>query len=95
MINISFTSIGQMTAQINDIKNPITVSIGKPLSINTSIGLIGPKGEKGDFGDLAEASINDFGDVQLTMPQNGDILIYNNNKFINQHVETITDGGNF
>lgn len=95
MINVSFVSLGQMTARIKDINNPVTVSIGKPLSMIASIGLIGPKGEKGDFGDLAEVSINDIGDVQLTMPQNGDILIYNNNKFINQHVETITDGGNF
>jgi hypothetical protein len=84
-----------MTAQIKDIKNPVVVNIGKPLSITTSIGLIGPKGEKGDAGDLALASINDLGDVQLTLPQNGDILIYSNNKFINQPVETVTDGGNF
>jgi hypothetical protein len=95
MINVKFESFGQMTAQIKDIKNPVVVNIGKPLSIEARIGLIGPKGEKGDFGVLDEASINDLGDVQLTLPQNGDILIYSNNKFINQPAETITDGGNF
>lgn len=85
-----------MTAQVKDIKNPITVSIGKPLSINANIGLIGPRGEKGDSGDLALASISDLGDVQLTSPQEGDILIYNNNnKFINRPQENLTDGGNF
>lgn len=92
MINVTFVSVGQMTAQIKDIKSPITVNIGKPLSMMVNIGLIGPKG---DAGDLNVASINDLGDVQLTSPQNGDILIYNNNKFINQPAETITDGGNF
>lgn len=95
MINVAFVSVGQMTAQIKDIKSPIAVNIGKPLSMIADIGLIGPKGEKGDFGDLNDASINNLGDVQLTNPQNGDTLIYNNNKFINQHIETITDGGNF
>lgn len=92
MINVAFVSVGQMTAQIKDIKSPITVNIGKPLSMAVNIGLIGPKG---DAGDLSGASISFFGDVQLTNPQNGDTLIYNNNKFINQHIETITDGGNF
>lgn len=95
MINISFNSIGQMTAEIKDIKNPVKVSIGKPLSIIANIGLIGPKGEKGDAGALGDASINDLGDVRVTAPQDGDILIYNNNKFINQHMENLTDGGNF
>lgn len=84
-----------MTAQIKDIKNPITVSIGKPLSIIANIGLVGEKGEKGDFGDLSEVSINSLKDVDLTSPQNGNILIYNNNKFINQPKETLSDGGNF
>lgn len=84
-----------MTADIKDIQNPIKINIGKPLSISANIGLIGPKGEKGDLGDLNDASINDLGDVQLTTPQNGDVLIYNNNKFINQHMENLTDGGNF
>ena len=81
-----------MVAQIKDINNPVIVNIGKPLSMSVNIGLIGPKGEAGD---LVNASINDLGDVQLTSPRDGDILIYNNNKFINQPVETITDGGNF
>ena len=81
-----------MTAEIKDIKNPVVVSIGKPLSIIANIGLIGPKG---DSGDLFNASINDLGDVQLTSPQNNDILIYNNSKFINQPATTLTDGGNF
>ena len=84
-----------MVAQIKDINNPVIVNIGKPLSMSVNIGLIGPKGEKGDFGDLSSASINDLGDVQLTSPQDRDILIYSNNKFINQPVEDITDGGNF
>jgi hypothetical protein len=92
MINIKFTSVGQMTALIKDIKNPVVVNIGKPLSIISHIGLIGPKG---DAGDLLNSSINDLADVQLTSPQSDDILIYNNSKFINQPAVTLTDGGNF
>jgi hypothetical protein len=95
MINIAFTSVGQMTAQIKDIKNPVMISIGKPLSITTAIGLIGPKGEKGDAGDLALASINDLGDVHLTNVQEGDILLYQTNKFVNQPKTALVDGGNF
>ena len=95
MINIAFTSVGQMTAQIKDIKNPVMISIGKPLSITTAIGLIGPKGERGDAGDLALASINDLGDVHLTNVQEGDILLYQTNKFVNQPKTALVDGGNF
>ena len=81
-----------MTAEIKDIKNPVVVNIGKPLSIIANVSLVGPKG---DIGDLSASSINDLADVQLTSPQNTDILIYNNNKFINQPAVTLTDGGNF
>ena len=95
-IQIDFNSIEPITVEMPDAFPPIfTVEFESGLLIEANFGIPGPKGDKGDFGDLALASIGDLGDVVLTNIQEGDILLYQSTKFVNQPKTTLTDGGNF
>ena len=71
----------------------ITFSTEFPVEIN--FGIPGPKGEKGDPGDVSASSVGQLADVEITNPQNGDTLVYSSSKFRNTHIENLTDGGNF
>ena len=73
----------------------LVVSTGDQSAFEVFLNPVGPKGEKGDQGNLNDASVGDLGDVVLTTIQEGDILIYQSSKFVNQPKTVLVDGGNF
>ena len=53
-----------------------------------------PKGAKGDTGDSGPNAIGGF-DVEVSTPENGDVLAFSSNRWVNSPQSNLTDGGNF
>lgn len=75
------------------------VYAGNPLVTETvlvEVGQPGPPGPKGDTGNVADFSIGDLNDVDLSGPlADGEVLIVSNNKLRNRPGVELVDGGNF
>jgi hypothetical protein len=95
-IQIDFNGIEPITIELPDAFPPVfTVEFESGLLIEANFGIPGPKGDKGDTGDITQSSIGDLDDVVLTNLQEGDILLYQSTKFVNQPKTVLVDGGNF
>ena len=97
-IEVEFQSLGPISIELPDAMPPsFTVDFEGGLVIEANFGIPGPRGEKGDPGDVSASSIGQLADVQITNLQAGDTLVYSApaSKFINIHQSEITDGGNF
>lgn len=71
--------------------------IASTISIETGLAASGPKGDKGDKGDQGDPGPSGVGGyvAVITNPQNGDVLAFSSNKWVNNPQANITDGGNF
>ena len=97
-IQIDFHDIEPISIELPDALPPaFTVSFEGGLVIEANFGIPGPKGDKGEQGDVSASSIGQLADVQITNLQGGDTLIYSApaSKFVNTHQSNLTDGGNF
>lgn len=94
MTNINLQSWGTVTIQqeyttasVNMTQDGSMVQVSVVQGTPLSVGIIS--------GGTLLQSLNSLSDVRLTNPQDDDILIYNNNAFINIPKQNLVDGGNF
>ena len=73
----------------------LTVSVGQTIALDVNTNGVGPVGPRGPVGSVNTSSIGELMDVTLTNTQEGDILIYQSSKFVNQPSTSLVDGGNF
>lgn len=99
MITATFNTVGVLSVLARETDSPeFSVNIAPPVSLSITMQVVGeqgPQGIQGPPGDVTASSIGQLSDVTLTNIQDGDLLVYQSNKFINQHKSSLVDGGNF
>ena len=96
MSSIDIEMYAPIEVELPDALPPMfSIEFENYLPLDVNFGIPGPQGERGPPGDVSASSIGQLSDVEITNLQSGDTLVFNNTKFVNQSIATITDGGNF